>query len=373
MSVLKKVGLALVAPVAALVAAMAITSLVIIAVGGPPGDFWRVILSAPDDSEIVTIVNQASMLFLSGLAAAIGFRMNLFNIGVEGQYRVASYVAAVVAGAGVASGIANVLLAVLAAMATGALWAAIPAVLKVTRGVSEVISTIMLNAIAGFLVGWLLLNYGEEIGSSRRTTPIDRDTTLAGWVPFTDRDGAIWGLTVLAVLAGLAFWFVLNHTRFGFDLRATGRSESAAVASGVDVKKMVVVSMMLSGAVAGLVWLPALFHESRTPSYFAGSQFQAGLGFAGIAVALLGRNRPLGIMAGALLFAFLDAQAGDLEFERVDVSRDIVLVAQGVIVLTIVIAYEVVRRWRTRLEQRVVARTAPPPPAPGPVAEEVSA
>lgn len=354
MSVLKKIGLALLAPVAALVAAMLITSLVILAVGGPPVDFWKVILSWPESDEIVNITNQSSMLFLSGIAAAIGFRMNLFNIGVEGQYRVASYVAAVVAGAAWLPGPANALLAVLAAMAAGAAWAAIPALLKVTRGVSEVISTIMLNSVATFLVGYFLLNYGEEIGNDRRTTPVDRDTTLAGWYPFDQVDGAIWTFSALAVLVGVGFWFVINKTRFGFDLRATGRNESAAVASGVHVKRMVVVSMMLSGAVAGLIWLPELFHESRTASFYSGSHFQSGLGFAGIAVALLGRNRPLGIAFGALLFAFLQTQAGDLEFEHVDVSKDIVLVAQGVIVLTIVISYEVVNRWLASLEQRAV-------------------
>lgn len=365
MKALKKIGLALVAPVAALLAAMVITSGVIVAVGGPPVDFWRVMLSWPESDEIVNITNQASMLYLSGLAAAIGFRMNLFNIGVEGQYRVASYAGAVVAGTAIGPGLFTAGLAILAAMVTGAIWAAIPGLLKVTRGVSEVISTIMLNAIAGFLVGYLLLNYGEEIGNDRRTTPINADTTFTGWTPFEPADGAIWTLSILAVLAGVAFWFVINRTRFGFDLRATGMNESAAVASGVNVKRMVVVSMALSGAVAGLVWLPELFHESRTASYYSGSQFQTLLGFAGIAVALLGRNRPVGIAFGALLFAFLSVQAGDLEFEHVDVSKDIVLVAQGVIVLTIVIAYEVVGRWRERLEQRAIRSALAPPNTSG--------
>lgn len=370
MDLVKKAGLALVAPVTALLAAMIITSLVIIAVGGPPIDFWRVILSWPENDEIVNIVNQASMLFLSGLAAAIGFRMNLFNIGVEGQYRVGSYAAAIVAGTAVGPGLFTAGLAVLAAMVTGAIWAAIPALLKVTRGVSEVISTIMLNAIAGFLVGYLLLNYGEEIGNDRRTKPVESGSTFKGWTPFDQADGAIWALALLAVVAGVVFWVVIDHTRFGFDLRATGRNETAAVASGVNVKKMVLVSMALSGAVAGLIWLPEFFHESRTASFYSGSQFQTGLGFAGIAVALLGRNRAIGIALGALLFAFLSVQAGDLEFERVDVSKDIVLVAQGIIVLTIVIAYEVVRRWRSGLEQRAVRSSLE---QPGPTGEAVKA
>jgi simple sugar transport system permease protein len=160
----------------------------------------------------------------------------------------------------------------------------------------------------------------------------------------------VWLLALLAVLVGLAFWFVINRTRFGFDLRATGHNESAAVASGVKVRRMVVVSMSLSGAVAGLIWLPNLF-DAAAPGYYSGSVFQTGLGFTGIAVALLGRNRASGIAVGAVLFAFLNEQSTQLEFARVDVSKDIVAVTQGIIVLAIVVAYEVVRRWRTRREQ----------------------
>ena len=301
----------------------------------------------------MNIVNQATMLFLSALAAAIGFRMNLFNIGVEGQYLVASYAAAVLAGAAFFPGALNTVVAVLVAMAVGSAWAGIAGVLKVTRGVSEVISTIMLNAIGLTLVGYLLNRYGLQLGNSRRTPVIPEGSRVPGWYPFLERDGAIWGLVLLAVLAGIGFNLLLNRTRFGFDLRATGMSQTAAVTSGVKVRRMVVVSMMLSGALAGLVWMPALFGAA----YSYGTTFQAGLGFAGIAVALLGRNRPLGIMFGALLFAFLNEQSNRLTLET-DISANVVLITQGVIVLAVVVAYEVVRRYRIAAEQRAVRARA---------------
>src|SRR5690606_6318438 len=136
----------------------------------------------------------------------------------------------------------------------------------------------------------------------------------------------------------------------GFDLRAAGQNESAAVASGIDVKRMILVTMLLSGAAAGLVGMPLLFGQD----YAYGSTFQSGLGFAGIAIALLGRNHPVGIALGALLFAFLDQQSNPLQI-LLDVSPDIVKVTQGVIVLAVVIAYEVVRRYGVRIEQRQVA------------------
>jgi general nucleoside transport system permease protein len=143
----------------------------------------------------------------------------------------------------------------------------------------------------------------------------------------------------------------LNRTRFGFDLRATGQSATSAVASGINVKRMTVAAMLVSGGVAGLVGLPILFGDA----YSYGSTFQSGLGFAGIAIALLGRNHPVGIALGALLFAFLDEQSNPLQI-LADVSPDIVAITQGVIVLTVVISYEVVRRYRLRLEQQQVAR-----------------
>ncbi|PUA81862.1 ABC transporter permease [Nocardioides currus] len=342
------------APVMALLAAIVITSGVVVFVGASPVDFWEVMLSWPSNRNVLTVLNQASMIFLSGTAAAIGFRMNLFNIGVEGQYRVASYVAAVFAGGAFLPGALNIVASIVLAMLAGAAWAAIPAVLKVTRGVSEVISTIMLNAIAVFLTGYLLSNYGEKAADTRRTTPLEDSTMLGGFKLFEDKDGAVWTLSLLAVVVGFLFWFIINRTRFGFDLRATGMNESAAVASGVSVKRMVVTAMMLSGAVAGLIWLPNLFAETASGNYFSSSVFQSGLGFTGIAVALLGRNNPVGIALGSLLFAFLGVQSTQLEFAGVDVSNDVVLVTQGVIVLTIVIAYEVVGRWRAAADQRAV-------------------
>jgi general nucleoside transport system permease protein len=355
MTTLRRAGMGLLAPVSALLAAMIITSIVIAVTGSAPGDFWGVIFSRPENRLIVNMVNQSALIYISATAAAIGFRMNLFNIGVEGQYTIASYAAATLAGAAIFPGKLNVLAAVLLAVVVGAAWAGIAGVLKVTRGVSEVISTIMLNAIAITLAGYLLDRYGEHVGNGVRSSVIPSGSQLGGWLPFSGRDGAIWSLTPIAVLVGVGFWVLLNKTRFGFDLRATGASPTAAVASGVSVNRMVVISMLISGGVAGLIWMPALFGSAH--SY--GTSFQAGLGFTGIAVALLGRNQPVGIIFGAVLFAFLGEQSNQLTFQT-DISVNVVQITQGTIVLTVVIAYEVVRRFRLRAEQSSVAADPPP-------------
>jgi len=260
----------------------------------------------------------------------------------------------------------------LVAMAAGGLWAGIAGILKVTRGVSEVISTIMLNAIATFLVSFLLSKAALRVEGSNavNTRPIPESSR----VPGISVDGIIatpnliYGFIVLAVVVGLAYWFVLGKTRFGFDLRTTGRSETAAVASGVKVKRMVLTSMVISGAAAGLVGMPLLFGQD----YTYGDTFQSGLGFAGIAIALLGRNNAVGIVFAALLWAYLDAQGNGLQINA-GVSDRLVLVIQGVIVLSVVIAYELVRRAGVRMEQRRVASQLEAARTPSPETEGAAA
>ena len=256
--VLRRVGMSLLAPVAAIVAAMIITSVLIAVSGESVGDFLSVIISVPQHRLVVNMINQSALIYMSGLAAAIGFRMNLFNIGVEGQYRVASYGAAALAGAAIFPGPLNVIIPILFAVVLGAAWAGIAGLLKVTRGVSEVISTIMLNAIA---ITSDRLPARQERTACRqrvRTTPIPASSHVGGWYPFAHTDGPVWTLSILAVLLGVGFWVLLNKTRFGFDLRATGGPRPPQSPSGVNVGRMVVSAMLLSGAIAGLIWMPGV-------------------------------------------------------------------------------------------------------------------
>ena len=355
MNIVKSVALALAAPLLAFLIAAVGASLILVASGDDVAGFWDVILTWPAHRNLVNILNQAGILYLAGIACAIGFRMNLFNIGVEGQYRIGAFAAAVVAGEAWLPGKANTILAIVVAMAAGAAWAGIAGLLRVTRGVSEVISTIMLNAIAGLLVGYLIAKVGITTGNSIATKGVPEESWVDNITIFDDSPTKLYGLILLAVVAGIGFSVLLNRTSFGFNLRATGISESAAVAAGVDVKRMVVISMLLSGAVAGLIGMPVLFGQAHN----YGTSFQLGVGFTGIAVALLGRNNPVGIAFGALIFAFLSEQAGLLNI-LVQISPEIVAVTQGIIVLAVVIAYEVVRRYRVRLEQATAAAQMAP-------------
>ncbi|CAM3570249.1 MULTISPECIES: ABC transporter permease [Streptomyces] len=339
---------ALAAPALALLAAFVLSSVVILATGKDPFHAFFVMIDfgSKSDSQ-VWIINKAIPYYLSAAAVAIGFRMNLFNIGVDGQYRVAAFFAAVVGGALALPGVLQIPVIIIVAMAVGALWAGIAGVLRTTRGVSEVITTIMLNSIAGSLIGYFLSEDKLAVKDGNLFhTPTIPESGRFFLIP-TDPD-PIYGTVVVAVVIGLAYWFVIGRTRFGFDLRAVGRSESAASASGVSVRRMVVTSMLLSGAVAGLVGIPTLLNKS----FSYGTDFPTGVGFTGIAIALLGRNHPFGMALAALLWGFLERTGIQLEFEGY--AQEIVGVMQGIIVLCVVIAYEIVRRVVLRRQQREV-------------------
>ncbi|UXX95112.1 ABC transporter permease [Streptomyces sp. R08] len=349
----ERVLLAVAGPVMALVAAILLTSVVLLASGKNPIEPYHLMLQQIGYSDVqVLIVNQASMYYIAALAVALGFRMNLFNIGVDGQYRLGAVMTAVVGAHVGLPAVLQVPLLLLVAVLTGAFWAGIAGVLKVTRGVSEVVATIMLNAIATSLILYLTQTntWGVQVGNNMTTGIMKK----SGWIPGIDLGsdvGEIYGLVFLAVIMGVLYWLVLNRTRFGFDLRATGESESAAAASGVDAKRMTLTAMLISGAVAGLAGLPLLLGDSHTYSL----TFPEGLGFTAIGIALLGRNNPGGIALAALLWAFLDKASPALDYATpVAYQKEIATIMQGLIVFAVVISYEVVRTWGLRRQQKRV-------------------
>ncbi|WP_199747644.1 ABC transporter permease [Actinomadura sp. WAC 06369] len=347
------------APLVALLISLVITMILLRVTGADPFSAVQSMVEyGTTDNSIVDILNRATRYYLSAVAVAIGFRMGLLNIGVDGQYRLAAFLAAALGGALTLPAPLGQFLVIVAAMVVGGVWAAIAGVLKVTRGVSEVLSTIMLNAIATGLIAYLLhKDRLAEVspGSNNIATPqIPEDGRVGPLNGFLasigiDLPGQVYGLLPLAVVIGVVFWIVINFTRFGFDLKVSGLSPSAAQASGVSARRMIVITMVMSGAIAGLIGMPELLGAS----YEYSLNFPAGLGFTGITVALLGRNHPFGIALAALLFAFLD-QSSDV-LQAVDVPKEIVGVMQGVVVLTVVIVYELMRRWEIRLQQRAVA------------------
>jgi simple sugar transport system permease protein len=343
----------LVAAVVALAFSIVITSIVLQVSGfNPPSTFQAMFEFGKDPDSIVNTVNRAAAYYLSALAVAVGFRMNMFNIGVDGQYRLAAMLAAAVGGAWALPTVLHQVVIVIVAVLVGGAWAAIAAVLKVTRGVSEVISTIMLNFIgAGVVIAYLLKpgRLAVQLGPNNiGTKPISPSGRMPG-IPYPGSDLKIYSFVLVAVLVGIGFWYMINRTRFGFDLRATGLSQTAAVASGVDARRMVIIAMVMSGAIAGLVGMPQLLGGSYTYSL----DFPAGIGFTGIGIALLGRNNPVGIAFASLMWAFLDQSSQILDFN--DIPKEIVAITQAAVILSVVIVYEVVSRAGQRIDQRRVA------------------
>jgi general nucleoside transport system permease protein len=366
--------LRLLAPLAAVAFALLVSGLVLKVSGTDPffafSKMWEF---GTTNASIASIIDRSVPLYFSGVAFAIAFKMGLFNIGVEGQYTIAAVTAAYVGAQLHLPAVLHVTAILLVAMAAGTLWAAIPGALKVTRGVHEVISTIMLNFIAVSLAGYLLANHWLDRNDETlnlQTVKIDP----SGWFPALyhfpkdnplGQPPAANAIVLIAVAVGVLYYVLIWRTRFGYDLRATGLNPLAAQASGVAPRAMVVKGMLLSGAIAGLVGMPSLLGFAHN----YGLDFATGLGFTGITVALLGRNHPIGIAIGALLLAFLDRSSQVLDLE--EIPKEIVVIMEGVIVLSVVVAYELVQRLIESQQRRMVGNVTPdiepgPAPAGGP-------
>ena len=357
----RSIALALAAPTAALVFAVIASSIFLLIAGSNPINAYADMIEYGSQLEIqVDILNRATPLYISGVAAAIGFKMNLFNIGVEGQYRLAALFAAYIGALVTLPPVFHIGLMLLVAMVVGGAYSGIAGVLKVTRGVNEVISTIMLNAIAiSGLIAFLVKEWqaGGEIQIDSATRVGTDQIPESGIMPninswleiFTREIGKgkeLTGFLLVAVAIGIIYHVVINRTRFGFDLRASGINPFAARSGGVKDKRMVLGAMVLSGMAAGLVGMAEV---AKLGSY--NPNFVSGLGFAGIGVALLGRNHPGGIAIGAIVFAFLDISSGVLQITG-SASREIVYIMQGIILLAAVISYEIVQRYRLREEAK---------------------
>ncbi len=345
------------APLGAFVFSLIASAIVLIAVGSNPIEASRDMFEHASKLEVqVSMINRATPLYISGVAAAIGFKMNLFNIGVEGQYRMAAIFAAFVGGAVALPSVLHIALILITAMVVGGLWGGLAGVLYTHRGVNEVIGTIMLNGVALGVIAWLSQRWqakGNNAGQG--TEPIDESGLLPNlnFIPELLGDlranVELTGMLVIAIVVGIVYYLLLNRTVFGYDLRASGLNPLAARAGGVPPRKMALAAMLMSGAVGGLVGMAEIFDNGRYDPNFVGF-----LGFNGIAVALLGRNNPAGIAVGALLWAFLDATSDILQVTQT-APKEIIDIMRGVILLTVVIGYEVVKRMRERAE---AARTA---------------
>jgi general nucleoside transport system permease protein len=327
-------------PLFNLALALLVAGGVVALVGFQPGQVLALLFKGAFGSQagISYTLYYATTFICTGLAVAVAFHGGLFNIGGEGQAIMGGLGAGLAALAFSAQLPAWLMLPlmVLTAMLFGAVWGAVPGALQAYRGSHTVITTIMFNFIAAALLSYLLVNTLKEPGNM---TPESRAFAASARMPGVHDLLAWLGITwprtplnltlFLALGAAVASYFVLWKSRGGYALRAVGFAPDAARYAGIRPQRLMVASMAASGALAGLMGVNEIagVHGRLLPDYVAGA------GFAGIAVSLIGRNHPVGIVLASILFGALYQGGSELSFEIPGFSREMVFMLQGLIVL----------------------------------------
>lgn len=323
-------------PLIAVVAAFVIGGILILIIGDNPIEAYRLLLGSalswPDG--IGYTLFYATPLIFTGLAVLVAFRCGLLNIGAEGQLYVAAFATAWV-GITLANHSAWILLPLcfVAAILAGGVWGAIPGVLKARFGSHEVINTIMLNFVAVALVSYFTQYHYKVPGDPiMETSPIGGGAHIARlgkFIPGLPERIPLNLAFILALICCVLVYLFLWRTKWGYELRATGANPTAAEYGGISIRKQIIIAMTISGALAGMVGInEVLGYRYR---YYDG--FSANYGFTGIAVALLGRNHPVGVLLAALLFGMLIRGGIFVDAFTNNVTKDLVDVLQGIVIL----------------------------------------
>lgn len=350
-------------PAINIVLALIVSAVVIVLVGENPLEALDSLLNGAFGSlENIgyTLYYTTDMIFV-GLAVAIAFHCGLFNIGAEGQ--------AYFAGLGVTlaclyldflPGWLVAPLAILASALFGGVWAAIPGWLQARRGSHVVITTIMFNFIAFALMNYMLVHVLIEPGQMSPQSPAFAPNATLPFVhemlravgiaaPETPLNASI----VWAAICILFVWIFVWRTRWGFAIRVVGANPVAAVYGGIDPGRQIILAMLLSGALAGGM----AFNEVMGVAQRLHLDFTAGYGFTGIAVALMGRNHPIGVLLASILFGALYQGGAALSFDMPDISREMVVVIQGLVILFTGALENMFRPALARLAASMRART----------------
>lgn len=328
-------------PLINLVVAFVVAGLVVLLVGENPFRAAVILVEGAFGSGqgIAYTLYYATNFIFTGLAVAVAFHCGLFNIGGEGQ----AYIAGL--GIGVVCLVFDHVLpwwltfpiAILGAAAAGALWALIPAYLQARRGSHIVITTIMFNFIAASTMVYMLVDVLKPAGSmAPQTRQFVEGAQLPklGWLlsefGLTVRPSAPLNLSfLLALVMAFVVWVVIWRTKLGYEIRTMGFSPKAARYAGISETRIIIVTMLISGALAGMMALNPIMGDLHNVSL----DFVSGAGFVGIAVALMGRSHPAGIVPAAILFGMLYQGGAELAFEMPNISRDMIVIIQGLVIL----------------------------------------
>ena len=327
-------------PLLNLVVAFLVAGLVVLLVGENPFDAAVILVKGAfgNGENIAYTLYYATNFIFTGLAVGVAFHCSLFNIGGEGQAYVGGLGLSLVCLAfdSTFPWWINFPLAIVACAFFGALWALIPAYLQAKRGSHIVITTIMFNFIAASLMVYLLVGPLKPFASQ---APQTRDFLPGGQLPKLGWLLALFGLDIrnaplnvsflLSLAASFLVWVLVWRTKFGYEIRTMGFSPSAARYAGIKEARIIIVTMMISGALAGQMGLNTIMGDQHHMAI----DFASGAGFVGIAVALMGRSHPVGIIPAAILFGMLYQGGANLSFEMPEISRDMIVIIQGLVIL----------------------------------------
>lgn len=351
-------------PLVSVLLATIIGSIIIIATGKDPVLAFSALLTGAFGGplQIGETIMRATPLIFTGLAVAFGFRANLFNIGANGQLVMGSLAAAwlgiVLAGL---PSLVSIPLILLGAVLFGAAWAFIPALLKARVGAHEVITTMMFSWIGLYLTSWIVSGPLNDKSGIPQTPMLSQNVWL---LPF---DKIIPGIPpvrahigfIIAVVLAVVVWWILKRTTLGYEVRAVGYNPFAAQNGGISIGLTTVWALCISGALAGLAGASEVLGVQHR--MFDEVSAASGFGFTGIAVALLAKNHPIGVIFAALLFGALSAGAGTMQLEA-DVPQKIITIVQALVIFFVgaetIVTWFIKRRQKRLVEREEVATDA---------------
>jgi len=327
---------AFVMPVLNLLSAMLVTALVIHLLGESPTESLGILLNSAviNPEGLSYTLFYASTFIFTGLAVSIAMQAGLFNIGAEGQMYVGGLglTWAMLALDSSLPGWLLIPVAILGAAVFGALWSFLPGYLQAKRGSHVVVTTIMFNFIASQLMNFVIVKYmipdGEQNPASRAFAAAAEMPRLNQWFPILGETPFNISF-FLAIIALVIYGVVVSRSAWGFKLRATGLNPHAAHYAGIRISKMVIIVMLISGALAGLGAVNSIMGST----HYLSLNFVGGAGFIGIAIALMGRQHPVGIFLSAVLFGALTQGGFDLSLEKQNIPPETVILIQGLIIL----------------------------------------
>ncbi|MCC6203547.1 MAG: ABC transporter permease [Hyphomicrobiales bacterium] len=323
-----------------LLVAFIVAGLVVLLVGENPFRAAAILIDGAfgRGQNIAYTLYYATNFIFTGLAVAVAFHCGLFNIGGEGQAYIAGLGVAMVALTfdTVLPWWLNFPLAILGAALVGALWALIPAYLQARRGSHIVITTIMFNFIAASIMVYMLVDVLKPLGSmapQTRTFEPGAQLPKLNWMlealGLTVRSAPLNVSFLLALVMAFLVWVLIWRTKLGYEIRTMGFSPKAARYAGIREARIIIITMMISGALAGMMALNPIMGDQHRVQL----DFVTGAGFVGIAVALMGRSHPAGIVPAAILFGMLYQGGAELAFEMPNISRDMIVIIQGLVIL----------------------------------------